>query len=79
MAQFYGTLQGARGQASRLGNKQSGLNVSAASWSGRISVRLWHDSDAGVDRFAVSQGQHHGAGIDEMLTQGIVGEPVAAG
>ena len=78
MAQFYGMIQGTRGPASRLGDKKSGLEVSAASWSGAISVRLWHDAETGVDMFAVSQGQHHGHGIGEEIAVGIVGEPVTA-
>jgi hypothetical protein len=41
MARFRGTLQGSRGEASRLGDSRSGLEVDACSWNGRIEVRLW--------------------------------------
>jgi hypothetical protein len=48
MAHFYGTLQGNRGSASRLGTKASGLVVTAQSWSGSVTVSLWQD-DQGND------------------------------
>ena len=77
MAQFYGTLQGSRGPASRLGSKNSGLQVSAASWSGGIEIDLWYDSTAKVDRFEIRQAMHHGGGIHEVIAKGVIGKPVA--
>jgi hypothetical protein len=47
MARFYGTLQGARGPASRLGNGSSGLTVTAQSYTGDIVVEL----SAGEERY----------------------------
>ena len=47
MAHFLGTLQGARGEASRLGGKESGLRTVAASWQG--SVRVYLSVENGVD------------------------------
>jgi hypothetical protein len=38
MARFRGTVQGGRGQASRLGHKTTGLRVHANSWSGSVEV-----------------------------------------
>lgn len=76
MAQFYGTIQGSRGSASRLGDKQSGLQVSAASWSGRVEVDLWHDKVTKVDTFTIRQAPHHGRGISEEIASGIVGQSV---
>jgi hypothetical protein len=40
MARFYGTIQGARGPASRLGHRNSGLTVTAQSYTGDIVVEL---------------------------------------
>lgn len=40
MARFYGTIQGARGPASRLGHKNSGLEVTAQSYNGDVCVFL---------------------------------------
>lgn len=52
MANFYGTIRGQRGQASRLGNKVSGLTTHAAGWNGCIEVTLAHVD--GRDTFTVT-------------------------
>ena len=70
MAQFRGTLKGARGEASRLGAKSSGLDMVAASWSGAVSVRLYDRS--GVDWARVSLARHHGEGSERLLYDGPV-------
>jgi len=49
MSHFYGTLQGNRGEATRSGNKSSGLQTHAAGWGGAISVNLYHDAETGID------------------------------
>lgn len=41
MARFYGTVQGNRGEATRLGHASRGLRVSAQSYSGSIIIRLF--------------------------------------
>lgn len=74
MAQFFGTVQGSRGQASRLGSKKGGLTVTAASWQGRIEVILYHDVADGQDKFCIRQVPHHGRGIHQVIAEGIVGE-----
>lgn len=79
MAQFLGSVSGQRGEATRLGSKKSGLTVSAASWAGKVTVRMYHDEKTGEDRFVVEQGQHHGRGIREEIASGVVGQPVYAG
>ena len=45
MARFIGELQGRRGAASRLGDGNSGLTVTAAGWHGAIEVRLTANRD----------------------------------
>lgn len=47
MAHFYGNLKGSRGEATRCGTKSSGIQVSARSWSGSVSVELSDDEDYG--------------------------------
>jgi len=42
MAQFRGTIQGCRGEVSRLGGKESGLRVTANGWHIGIRVELDH-------------------------------------
>ena len=58
MARFYGTIQGARGPASRLGHANTGLHVSAQSYSGDINVYL--DSDGETDLCTIVAGLHGG-------------------
>lgn len=78
MAQFRGIIQGQRGEASRLGSKASGLTVEAASWQGKIEVRLWHDETAGRDLYEVTQERHHGSGVRQVLASGVVGMPATS-
>jgi len=72
MAQFWGTIKGARGEASRLGHKASGLDTYAASWQGAVSVRLWHDAKTGRDMAQVELTTHRGAGVHRSLYRGPV-------
>jgi len=65
MARFLGTIQGQRGEASRLGSKASGLRVDASSWQGRISVFLYERN--GVDMALVRFEMHHGKGTDRKI------------
>lgn len=56
MAHFRGTIQGNRGQASRLGSKDSGLRVEAQSWQGKVVVVL--GTKDGIDTAYVTLQQH---------------------
>jgi hypothetical protein len=70
MAHFYGTIQGNRGEASRLGSKDSGLDVTAASWQGAVSVQLYERD--GVDYARVTLQPWHGSGTRKDLYDGPV-------
>lgn len=76
MSHFYGTLKGNRGEATRAGTKDSGLTTTAASWKGAIRVNLWQDA-AGVDRFTIEQTPWQGAGIHEVIAEGVLGQHAA--
>lgn len=54
MARFFGTVQGGRGQATRLGH--SGLHVTAQSHSGSIVIDLDRDGDEDVCTIGVAEG-----------------------
>jgi hypothetical protein len=69
MAHFYGTIQGARGEASRLGGKNSGLTTVAASWKGAVETSLYVD-DHGVDCALVRTKKWRGCGKDVILYDG---------
>lgn len=68
MAHFYGTLQGARGQASRLGSKRSGLTVTAQTWHGSLTLTLWHDDETGQDMFTLQACEGSGRGGREVMS-----------
>ena len=51
MARFRGTIQGSRGDASRLGTPRSGLTVTADGWD--IGCRVEMTAEDGEDRIRV--------------------------
>jgi hypothetical protein len=61
MARYYGTVQGACGEASRLGHTSSGIRATVCSWGGRveagISTRTSDDAE-----IAHIRAEHHGSG-----------------
>lgn len=71
MAHFFGRLQGARGEATRLGSEKSGVGTVAASWQGAIRVELY--ASGKVDMARVIMIPWHGAGISRVLYEGPVG------
>ena len=56
MAHFHGTLQGARGEASHLGTKSSGISAMVHGWEGGIKVTMESVND--VDHVRISVGEH---------------------
>ena len=47
MARYYGTIQGRRGEASRLGDRTSGIRASVCSWAGRVETSIEAGADDG--------------------------------
>ena len=78
MAHFYGTLQGSRGEASRLGTARSGLRTVAASWQGSVRVELYHSEETGQDMCHVYLAPWHGKGTELALYSGPVDPDHAA-
>lgn len=70
MAHFLGTVQGARGEGSRLGGKDSGLRTCAASWQGSVRVYLY--AEGGVDMARVMLEPWHSHGTTRELYCGPV-------
>jgi hypothetical protein len=69
MAHFQGTVEGNRGEASRLGSKASGLHAALSSWQGRVAVDLWHDEKTGRDWAKVYLTTHiNGRGATPSIT-----------
>lgn len=68
MARFYGTIHGARGPTSRLGNTHSGLEVTAQSYQGDIVVQLFAVGDE--DHVQLFARPHGNGGHGAMLYTG---------
>ena len=65
MSHFYGTLNGSRGEATRCGDKGSGLNAVAAGWGGAISTQVFeHD---GIDMYKVYRTPWKNSGGSSIL------------
>lgn len=62
MAHFRGTVRGARGEASRLGGKSSGLIVVANSWEGRVTTELYYSEAEQCDWARVVLSPRSGSG-----------------
>lgn len=58
MAHFYGRIQGNRGEATRCGSKNSGINATVESWSTILRTR--QNTLDGSDRAAVTLTTKHG-------------------
>jgi len=76
MAQFFGSVQGNRGAATRLGNKQSGLNVTATSWSGSVRVDLYEEHGRDFCRVMLMPWRGSTGPTREIYSGPIDGSPV---
>lgn len=47
MADFYGTLQGQKGEATRLGSKKSGIRSTLQTWKHQLAISL-HEYDGKI-------------------------------
>jgi hypothetical protein len=72
VAHFLGRVAGNRGEASRVGSKNSGLTTTAASWQGAVETHLYEKD--GVDYARVELRPWHGAGVSRELYNGPVGK-----
>jgi hypothetical protein len=72
MAHFYGSIQGNRGEATRLGTKNSGLEATVASWEGAVQVIAVHNEEIGKDMVEVHLIPWHGSGCHKLLYRGLI-------
>lgn len=59
MSQFYGRIQGNRGEATRLGSKKSGVDADARGWRIGGSVYMLHVDGKDHVRFCLNGGSGH--------------------
>ena len=74
MSQYYGTLQGNRGEATRCGTKGSGMETYTAGWGGAIRVVLWYDEKNKCDRYRITRTSWHCGGSDKahFIEEGVL-------
>lgn len=53
MAQFRGIIRGNRGEASRLGSKNSGFLANIDGWDIGLHVHAYYDKKTGIDKISV--------------------------
>ncbi|HPE06298.1 MAG TPA: hypothetical protein PLW50_01100 [Smithellaceae bacterium] len=74
MAHFYAEIQGARGEATRCGDKHSGINGHIRGWDIGASVRLHYDEKTGLDTCRIfltsgSNGNHASVCLGEFTSE----------
>ena len=73
MAHFYGSIQGARGEATRLGGKASDMVGYVASWKGACRT-IAYVNEQGIDCVRVELTTHRGRGVERTVYDGPIGE-----
>jgi len=73
MAHFYGTVQGCRGEGTRIGTEKSGMVTYCASWDGAIRCSAYVNSK-GIDCVTVEKKHWQGEGEDKLLYDGPIGK-----
>lgn len=77
MSHFYGTLNGNRGEATRRGNKESGMLTFCASWNGAIRCHAYvkrNERGEETDYVRISMTTWHGAGEVVLIYDGPIGK-----
>lgn len=59
MAQFRAVIRGQRGEASRLGNKKSGLTAVVNGWDSGVRVEAWHVDNADAFHVYATKGSNN--------------------
>lgn len=72
VAHFYGTLQGHRGMATRLGTKVSGLTVEAMSYEGTVETELYRCDGKDYARVVLRSHPDDGHRLRRLLYDGPV-------
>lgn len=74
MAHFYGSMQGARGEATRCGTKASGISAHIRGWNVGVRVSCYVDGN-GRDVIEVRRtAGSNGGGMEECIATFVEGE-----
>lgn len=71
MAQFYASIQGNRGEATRMGTKSSGIEAHIRGWNVGAKVYITHNEETGKDEVTVYQtcGSNGGSHRDAIIAE----------
>ena len=67
MGHFRATIEGNRGEASRLGTKNSGLDVTANGWQSGIRVYAYHENGEDFFTVTLTSGSGYNSGASKHL------------
>jgi hypothetical protein len=67
MAQFRATIKGQRGEASRLGSKQTGINTLTNGWNLGVSVYGFFNDATQRDEFTITVNSGSNGGVSKGL------------
>ena len=69
IAQFYGSMSGNRGEATRMGTKKSGFEAHIRGWN--IGVRIWcrYDEETGKDEISVYRTGGSNGQTDDLIAE----------
>ena len=75
MAHFYGSMQGNRGEATRMGTKDSGFYAHIRGWDVGVRVELYYNEETEKDEiFIYKTGGSNGRHSDKLLYKIVEGE-----
>lgn len=72
MSALYGTIEGARGMATRCGHRE--LVTHSACWDGAVRVALEHDKKTNSTTYRIELVPWHGNGDNRLLAEGTMGK-----
>jgi hypothetical protein len=70
MSALYGTIEGAKGKATRCGHRE--LTTHSACWNGAVKVELQHDKKTNSTSYRVELVPWHGTGENKLLAEGVM-------
>jgi len=71
MSALYGTIEGAKGMATRCGHRE--LVTHSACWNGAVRVELQHDKKTNSTSYRVELVPWRGTGENKLLAEGVMG------
>lgn len=75
MAQFYASIKGSRGEATRMGSKASGITAHVRGWDVGVKVRVFVDERTGLDCVLVTRTSGSNGSDREVIAEFYADDP----